>query len=252
MTTPYESTGRTAQKSRTRHALVAATQDLLAAGHTPKVEDAAQRAGISRTTAYRYFPNQRSLLLAARPTISPDSLLPPDAPVDPKQRLDALMTAFTRYNFTWEPQLRTSLRLSLEPDAHQPVLRQGRAIGWIAEALTPLRDSHPHVDIHRLAVAIRSATGIETLVWLLDIAGYTHEQAADTVKATAQALLDAAITGDASTGSVQPGATPPAERGSGSQSAQYSRGGFRGGAAVTGAGPEVDQFGVAGGGGGFA
>jgi hypothetical protein len=107
------------------------------------------------------------------------------------------MTAFARYNFTWEPQLRTSLRLSLEPAADQPVLRQGRAIGWIAEALAPLRDSHPHVDVDRLAVAIRSATGIETLIWLVDIAGYTREQATDTVKGTARALLDAAIRGDA-------------------------------------------------------
>jgi AcrR family transcriptional regulator len=194
--TPYESTGRTAQKSRTRLALVAATRDLLAAGLTPKVEDAAERAGISRTTAYRYFPNQRSLLLAARPTISPDSLMPPDAPTDPWTRLEVLMTAFTRYNFTWEPQLRTALRLSLEPAADQPVLRQGRAIGWIAEALAPLRDSHPHVDIDRLAVAIRSATGIETLIWLVDIAGYTREQATDTVIATARALLDAALRAD--------------------------------------------------------
>ena len=190
---PYESTGRTAQKSRTRLALVTATRDLLAAGLTPKVEDAAERAGISRTTAYRYFPNQRSLLLAAQPTISPDSLLPPDAPADARARLDALMTAFARYNFTWEPQLRTALRLSLEPAADQPVLRQGRAIGWIAEALAPLRDSHPHVDVDRLAVAIRSATGIETLIWLVDVAGYTREQAAETVKGTARALLDAAV-----------------------------------------------------------
>ncbi len=174
---PYESTGRTAQKSRTRLALVTATRDLLAAGLTPNVEDAAERAGISRTTAYRYFPNQRSLLLAAQPTISPDSLMPPDAPADARARLDTLITAFARYNFTWEPQLRTSLRLSLEPAADQPVLRQGRAIGWIAEALAPLRDSHPHVDVDRLAVAIRSATGIETLIWLVDIAGYTREQA---------------------------------------------------------------------------
>ena len=195
---PYESTGRTVQKSRTRLALVTATRDLLAAGLTPNVEDAAERAGISRTTAYRYFPNQRSLLLAAQPTISPDSLMPPDAPPDAGARLDALMTAFARYNFTWEPQLRTSLRLSLEPAAaDQPVLRQGRAIGWIVEALAPLRDSHPHVDVNRLAVAIRSATGIETLIWLVDVAGYTREQATDTVKGTARALLHAAIHGDA-------------------------------------------------------
>ncbi|MEV0716495.1 helix-turn-helix domain-containing protein [Asanoa sp. NPDC050611] len=195
MAMPYESIGRTAQKSRTRGALVAAARELLAAGLTPKVEDAAHRAGISRTTAYRYFPNQRSLLLAAQPTISPDSLLPPDAPTDARARLDVLMTAFARYNFTWEPQLRAALRLSLEPATDQPVLRRGRAIGWIAEALAPLRDTHPHVDVGRLATAIRSATGLETLVWLVDIAGYSREQATDTVKRTARALLDAAVDG---------------------------------------------------------
>lgn len=199
---PYESTGRTAQKSRTRLALVTAARELLATGLTPQVEDAAQRAGISRTTAYRYFPNQRSLLLAAQPTISPDSLMPPDAPSDDATaRLDLLMTAFARYNFTWEPQLRAALRLSLDPAGDQPVLRQGRAIGWITEALAPLRDSHPHVDIGRLAVAIRSATGIEALIWLVDIAGYSPEQATDTVKGTARALLDAAVSNG---GAVQP------------------------------------------------
>ena len=202
---PYESTGRTAQKSRTRLALVDAARELLAAGQTPKIEDAAGRAGISRTTAYRYFPSQRSLLLAAQPTISPETLLPADAPADPRARLDVLMTAFTRYNFTWEPQLRTSLRLSLEPAADRPVLRQGRAIGWIKEALTPLHKTHPHVDIQRLAVAIRSATGIETLIWLIDIAGYTREQAADTVQATARALLDAATGAPGPTADRRPG-----------------------------------------------
>jgi AcrR family transcriptional regulator len=195
MPIPYETTGRTQQKSRTRQALVAATRELLAQGHTPKVEDAAELAGISRTTAYRYFPNQRSLLMAAHPQISPDTLLPADPPDDVRERLDAVMTAFTRYNLEWEPQLRSSLRLSLEPGAAQPTLRQGRAIGWIEEALEPLRRSHPGVDVHRLAVAIRSATGIESLIWLVDIAGYTRDEAADTARASARAMLDAAMRG---------------------------------------------------------
>ena len=207
---PYESIGRTAQKSRTRQALLDATRDLLDAGHTPKVEDAAERAGISRTTAYRYFTSQRSLLLAAQPTISPETLLPAEAPIDPTARLDVVMTAFTRYNFTWEPQLRTALRLSLEPAADQPVLRQGRAVGWLEQALTPLQQTHPHIDIQRLATAIRSATGIETLIWLIDMAGYTRDQAADTVKATAQALLAAAVLSPSSTSgtSVAPMVSP--------------------------------------------
>jgi AcrR family transcriptional regulator len=193
MAIPYEATGRTQQKSRTRQALVEATHELLAEGLTPQVEDAAERAGISRTTAYRYFPNQRSLLLAAQPQIQPDTLLPADAPADPKARLDVFMAAFTRYNFDWEPQLRTALRLSLEPGASKPVLRRGRAIGWIEDALAPLRDSHPDTDVRQLAIAIRSAAGIESLIWLLDIAGLTRAEAAETVRRTAHAQLDAAL-----------------------------------------------------------
>ncbi|MFC4998124.1 TetR/AcrR family transcriptional regulator [Dactylosporangium cerinum] len=197
MSVPYEATGRTQQKSRTREALVDATRALLAEGSTPQVEDAAERAGVSRTTAYRYFPNQRSLLLAAHPQLSPDTLLPPDAPDEPIARLDAFMAAFTRYNFDWEPQLRTSLRLSLAPSPEQsgarPALRQGRAIGWIEHALEPVARAHPAVDVRRLAVAIRSATGIESLIWLVDIAGQTRVEAAETVRRTARALLDAAL-----------------------------------------------------------
>jgi AcrR family transcriptional regulator len=190
---PYEASGRTEQKSRTRQALLEATRELLAHGATPQVQDAAEHAGISRTTAYRYFPNQRLLLLAAQPQIQPQTLLGDGAPTEPKARLDALMAAFTRYNFDWEPQLRAALRLSLEAAADKPLLRQGRAIAWIEDALSPVRDSHPHVDIGQLAVAIRSATGIETLVWLLDVARLSHRQAAQTVRNTAQALLAAAL-----------------------------------------------------------
>jgi hypothetical protein len=62
------------------------------------VEDAAERSGISRTTAYRYFLDQRSLLVTAQPQIQPETLLADDAPADPRARLDAFMAAFTRYN----------------------------------------------------------------------------------------------------------------------------------------------------------
>lgn len=193
MAVPYETLGRTRQKSRTRRALVEATRDLLAEGLTPRVEDAAERAGISRTTAYRYFPNQRSLLVAAQPQIQPETLLGADAPADPRARLDAFMAAFTRYNVEWEPQLRAALRLSLEPGAERPLLRQGQAVRWIEDALAPLARSHPHVDRHELAVAIRSGTGIEALIWLRDVAGQSRTQAARTVRRTAQALLEAAL-----------------------------------------------------------
>ena len=80
---PYEASGRTEQKSRTRHALVAATRELLAAGSRRRSRTPPTAAGISRTTAYRYFPNQRELLLAAHPQIEHRTLLPADAPDRP-------------------------------------------------------------------------------------------------------------------------------------------------------------------------
>lgn len=191
MTVPYEESGRREQKSRTRRALVEATRRLLASGVTPKVEDSASEAGISRTTAYRYFPTQRDLLLAAYPEIERRSLLPDDAPDDAEERLDLVMKAFTRFTIEHEPQLRAALRLSLEDGHEKPLLRKGRAIAWIEDALAPLRGSG--VDVPRLAIAIRAATGVEALVWLTDVAGLSRPQAAEMMRRIARALLRDAL-----------------------------------------------------------
>ena len=75
MSIPYELHGRIDQKRRTRDALIAAARELVASGQTPTVERAADAASISRTTAYRYFPNQRALLVAAHPETGLASLL---------------------------------------------------------------------------------------------------------------------------------------------------------------------------------
>ncbi|HZN14077.1 MAG TPA: hypothetical protein VFB78_07415 [Acidimicrobiales bacterium] len=194
MSIPYELNGRSNQKQRTRDALVAAARDLVAQGHTPTVEAAAEAAAISRTTAYRYFPNQRALLGAAHPQTAMTSLLPDDPPDDVGERLDLVVTAYTEMMLATEAQLRTMLRLSLEPDADGAdlPLRQGRVIGWLEDALEPLRDRLPQTEIHRLAVAIRSATGIEAMAWLTDVAGLSREDAVELMHWSAHAMLQAA------------------------------------------------------------
>ena len=193
MAVPYAAWGRRRQKARTRDTLIDATRELMAEGITPTVEDAAAAAGISRTTAYRYFPNQRDLLLGAHPETLQQSLLPDDAPADPAARLALTMRAFILTTLEWEPQLRASLRLSLGPGAEQPPLRAGRAIGWIEDALSPLADTRPDIDVHRLAISIRAATGIESLIWLVDVAGLTREDATELMCWSAAALLRAAL-----------------------------------------------------------
>ena len=196
MSTAYEENGRTAQKRRTREALVVAARELVADGLTPTVDAAAEAASISRTTAYRYFPSRRALLAAAHPETATESLLPEDPPAGVAARLDAVLEAFLRMIVDTEAQQRTMLRLSLEADPaerSQLPLRQGRAIGWIEEALAPLEPDLSPSQLHRLAIAIRATTGVEALVWLTDIAGLSREEAMGLMRWSARSLLDAAI-----------------------------------------------------------
>jgi AcrR family transcriptional regulator len=201
----YVDTGRSAQKRRTREALVTAARQELTHGRPVTVESAAAVAGVSRTTAYRYFATHRELIAAAHPQIEVESLLPAPAPEDPAERLSLVMSAFIHdVTLAWEPQLRAALRLALTPprapgpadahaDAHAGTLRQGRGIRWILQALQPLADTHPGVDREVLARAIRSAAGIESLIWLTDIGGLPRERAAAVMHACAMAILDDAL-----------------------------------------------------------
>jgi hypothetical protein len=88
------------------------------------------------------------------------------------------------------------LRLSLEADPDERAalpLRQGRGIPWIEEALAPLRDEMSDAEVHRLAIAIRSVTGIESLVWLTDVAALSRSEATSLMRGSARALLQAAL-----------------------------------------------------------
>jgi AcrR family transcriptional regulator len=194
MSISYEATGRTTQKARTRAALIDAARRLLAAGQTPSVEDAAEAAAVSRATAYRYFPNRRALLVAAHPEVEASDLLGEDAPQDARERLDRTIDELIRITVDTEPQLRTMLRLSLEPGPRQELLlRQGRAIGWIETALAPLQARLVPAQLHRLVIAIRAACGIEPLVWLTDVAGLSRQEASELMRWSALALLRTAL-----------------------------------------------------------
>lgn len=208
----YLAGGRTGQKRRTHEALVDAARRELASGNAVTVESVAARAGISRTTAYRYFSNHRELVAAAHPQIDMTSLLPDAGVVDPVERLDAVMRAFIHdVTLAWEPQLRAALHLALAPgqgrgESATPdatALRGGRGIAWILDALGPMHTTHPDVDLELLARSIRSASGIEALVWLTDVGGLTREAAARVMHSSAMAILRDAL------GRVGPDPRPP-------------------------------------------
>jgi AcrR family transcriptional regulator len=193
VSTAYELQGRTAQKQRTRAALVEAARSLIQRGETPTVEATADAAAISRTTAYRYFPNQRALLAAAHPAIDRRSLLPDDPPADPEVRLALVVDQILDVVLQDEAQQRTMLRLSLDPTPGELPLRQGRAIRWLTEALEPARRRLGDEALRRVVLAARAASGIEALVWLVDVAGLSRQEAREQMRWSALSLYRAAV-----------------------------------------------------------
>jgi len=198
---PYVETGRTRQKARTRQALIDAARELLDRGSAPTVEEAAEAAGVSRATAYRYFPNRHALVAAAYPEITVQTLLPEDAPPDAAARLDIVIRFMGRMIVDSEAAYRAMLRMSLEEDVRREdlVLRRGRGIAWLEDALAPAKTTMAEADFHRLVLAIRSASGIEAFVWLTDVAGLSRRKALDVMAWSARALLAAAIDGSGPT-----------------------------------------------------
>jgi hypothetical protein len=115
-------------------------------------------------------------------------------PTDPEARLEVAVAALARLTVDGEAEYRTMLRLSLEPGMPEPLLlRQGRAIAWLEDALSPLRGVLPDRRLRRLALAIRSACGIEALVWLTDVGGLSRKEAAELMRWSAKALFQAAL-----------------------------------------------------------
>ncbi len=202
MAIPYERTGRRNQKARTRAALVEAARELVKQGATPSVEDAAAAASISRATAFRYFPSQRSLLVAAHPEVDVMSFLDVDAPSDPELRLDAVVNGAMEVLFGSEAAYRSMLKLSLEPNPAERgdlALRQGHRLAWIEDALEPVRDQLPSHTFRRLVNALATVIWVEAVVVLEDLLGLSREEVVDVVRWSARSLLRAALAESADT-----------------------------------------------------
>lgn len=192
------------QKRRTRATIVAAAAELLRQGKRPTVAEVADVADVSRATAYRYFPTQEYLLAEAVLNGIPrevDMVLDALAPTDAAEvRLDAVVQAIQERTVRQEPGFRALLRLSLdqvlnESEAQEgPELRRrGGRPDWIGLALAPLWTDLDEQMKERLLGALSLCMGIEALVVLRDVCGYSPEQAVESSRWAAQAILRAGL-----------------------------------------------------------
>jgi AcrR family transcriptional regulator len=192
------------QKRRTRAAIVGAAKELLSEGVTPTVGDAAQRALVSRTTAYRYFPTQEALLLEVAVTTDVAEIEALVAePVDRDEvpdRLREVIRLLNRHVLDDEAQYRAAMRTYLDLWAaakgrgeDDPVVREGRRTRWIDSVLDRLEGSIPRRELDRLRAALALVTGSEAMIALRDVARLDADEAVDVADWAAATLIAAVL-----------------------------------------------------------
>lgn len=196
----YESFGRKNQKRRTRAALKDAASEIVREGGTPSVAEAAERAGISRTTAYRYFPNQDALVaeVILDEAIRPDLSAVYDAATvgrTASERLDAVVRADHALVVRHETAFRTAIRAMMLPDdggASVP-RRPGNRLRYLEDALQPVAAELGPERLGRLVRSLAMCVGLESMMVMEDICGLGHAEAEKTKCWAAAALLRAAL-----------------------------------------------------------
>ena len=188
--------GRAAQKLRTRQALMDTAVELVKAGRRPSVSAVADQAGVSRATAYRYFPSQDLMLseamIRATAGTAPDTLTPAGTPKDDPAKVAAAITRQAgQFSLDHEERLRTALRLSLDPQSGYQ--RPGRRGRWIDDILAAAGDRLDPPARARLSAALHLVLGVDPIIVLTDIAGLDRAEALDVLEWVAATLVEAAI-----------------------------------------------------------
>ena len=190
---------REKQKGRTRRDLVAAALDLLSDGRTPTVSVVADAAGVSRRTAYRYFPSADQLMTEAvlegmRLGVERDIAggFPDDGIA---AGVDRLVDALHDLTVNHEHLLRQMIRFTIDRDQIEPGVppRPSRRLDYVEQALGPFRNQFGRNEYERLVHAMAVVIGIEARIVLRDICGLDDAQILETERWAAHALLAAAL-----------------------------------------------------------
>ena len=204
---PTVTSGRVNQKLRTRAAIVDAAQQLLEArGAIPTVAEAAEAALVSRTTAYRYFPTQESLVLELSVTVDVPAIeelvARPVGPDDAVDRVLEVAGTFNEHVLADEELYRRAMRSYLDlwlaarekdPAESFPTVREGRRMRWFADSLAPLRESVPDATLRRMQLALCMVMGSEAMVVMRDVCRLEPEEALAVTRWAARAILEAGL-----------------------------------------------------------
>lgn len=191
----------TGVSARMRELLLNTTVGLMQGGQTPSVSDAAEAAGVSRATAYRYFPSQSALVEAVvdralGPILEWDSDLQ-DAEERVNDLLESSNDRIVEFEATFKAALALSLGQSALRNARQPadgpIFRRGHRIDLLKKALAPLQGRLTEAQFSRLAKALSLTFGIEVVLVLRDIWNVEVKEMQEIVTWAARSMVRTAL-----------------------------------------------------------
>ena len=188
--------------ARTRELMVRTAVDLMQRGQTPSVSEAAEAAGVSRATAYRYFPTQSALVEAVVDQALGPILLWDSASLDAEERVGDLLASSNDRIIEFEATFKAALGLSLDQWAQTrsqtapggPKFRRGHRIELLQKALAPLRESLSDAQFGKLTKALSLTFGLEVILVLKDIWNVDVQEMQTVATWAARALVRAALT----------------------------------------------------------
>lgn len=194
---------RANQRRRTKAAIMEGARTLLREGKVPSVANAAEAAGVSRATAYRYFPTQGALVQEAVHAVLDGELSAwkerlGDAG-DLTERVQHYVSLIFGLMQENEALMRGYLLLALEQWAkvqageelgEEPIKRGGR-LEAISATLEPFTKQLDDEAIRRLSVALSLLVGIEAHIIFRDIWGLDNDEARGTSLWMARVLAEA-------------------------------------------------------------
>lgn len=196
------SSGREAQRRRTRKAIVEAAAKLSAGGATPSIDEIAAAADVARRTIYSHFPTLDQLLIDAtagainEPPVE-QALADPVVAGDAAARVDALIRTLLEHSPQSLPLGRRLIRLTVDmpdDDTRPPAPRRTqRRVGWLEQACEPLRDTLSEQSFQRLISALTVVVGWEAQIALRDVRGLDARAEEETIRWAARALVETAI-----------------------------------------------------------
>ena len=165
----------------------------------------AEAAGVSRATAYRYFPTQEALEVELRGTAPladrVDEALAALTDEDADERLLLVLDTFNPLMIAEQATMRTALRVYQDTWLRSrragrddpPPVRQGRRMRWLDTVLEGV--DLPDEQRRRLQAALALTIGGDSISIMKDVCHLDDEEALTVLRWAATALLEAGISG---------------------------------------------------------